>query len=256
MKKWKQYAKKTWHFLYHEDSVLSWIANVVIAFVLIKFVLFPLLGAITGTSLPIVAVVSSSMDHRAIDGQICGLDHEDGQTFWDVCGSWYEERGITQTQFEAFPFKNGFWKGDVMLLRGVPEDRLEVGDVVVFQSGKQYPIIHRIVAIDEENGNLLFTTKGDHNPDSIEEFALFDGRYLHTCVTVQANRYFPSPCGPGVERVSEDTPGAIAVLDETAFDGDIIVGRAYGRIPLVGYVKILFVDFLSLIGFGQVAQVI
>ena len=55
---------KIWHFLWYEDSVASWLVNIVLAFVLIKFVLYPGLGLILGTQFPVVAVVSSSMEHH------------------------------------------------------------------------------------------------------------------------------------------------------------------------------------------------
>ena len=38
--------------------------NVVLAFVLIKFIIYPGAGLIMGTRLPVVAVVSESMEHQ------------------------------------------------------------------------------------------------------------------------------------------------------------------------------------------------
>ena len=55
-------------------------------------------------------------------------------------------------------FKNGFNKGDIMVIRGAKEYKL--GDVIVFKVPFQStPIIHRIIEIDGKN----FATKGDHN---------------------------------------------------------------------------------------------
>lgn len=52
-----------------------------------------------------------------------------------------------------------FEKGDMIIVKGT--DSPEIGDVIVFDSpGYNYPIIHRIIDINE-NGML---TKGDHNP--------------------------------------------------------------------------------------------
>ena len=56
-----------------------------------------------------------------------------------------------------FPFKNGFNKGDIIIL--VSKKNINVGNVIVFWSGRQYPIIHRVVEIQ----NLSYKTKGDHN---------------------------------------------------------------------------------------------
>ena len=95
----KQYLKKIWYFLWEDDSLISWVASVVFAFLLIKFIIFPGLGLILGTKFPIVAVVSGSMEHSIDDGGIlCGKRPENyTKTFdnWcEVCGGFYEGRGI------------------------------------------------------------------------------------------------------------------------------------------------------------------
>jgi len=56
-----KFFKRLWHFLWEEDSIWSWIANVIIAFVIIKFLLYPGLGFVLGTPAPIAAVFSGSM---------------------------------------------------------------------------------------------------------------------------------------------------------------------------------------------------
>ena len=62
----KRLLKKIWHFIWEEDSIWSWIANVIIAFVLIKFIVYPLMGFALSTNYPVVAVVSSSMEHKTV----------------------------------------------------------------------------------------------------------------------------------------------------------------------------------------------
>ena len=62
-KKFINILKKTWHFIWEDDSVWSWIVNIILAIVLIKFIIYPGLGLVLGTSYPIVAVVSDSMEH-------------------------------------------------------------------------------------------------------------------------------------------------------------------------------------------------
>ena len=59
----KKLWKKTWYFIWDDDSIYSWLVNVVLAFVLIKFIVYPVLGLLLQTNYPIVAVVSSSMEH-------------------------------------------------------------------------------------------------------------------------------------------------------------------------------------------------
>ena len=49
-KKLSKNFKEFWNFLWHNDSLLSWIVFLVIVFVLIKFIFFPSLSFLTGTS--------------------------------------------------------------------------------------------------------------------------------------------------------------------------------------------------------------
>ncbi len=136
-----------WNFIWHDDSIWSWIVNVILAFIIVKFLIYPALGAILATDFPVVAVVSGSMHH----------DQYNFDKWWETNKEWYEANDITKEQFEKFPFKRGFNKGDIMVLYG--RNNLEIGDVLVYQSTHPYPIIHRIVEIDENT----YTTKGDNN---------------------------------------------------------------------------------------------
>lgn len=152
--------QKIWYFLWYDDSLLSWAANLVLAFILIKFIVYPLLGLVFGTQLPLVAVISESMEHDQPFEEWWGEN-----CIQDVCpqssGDWYRENNITKNQFQNFPLRNGFNRGDVILLTA-PRN-LDKGDVVVFASAKPYPIIHRIV----DSSNRTYTTKGDNNPKPI-----------------------------------------------------------------------------------------
>ena len=65
MSSWKKNLKKFWHFIWEEDSLLSWIVNIIIAFILIKFIVYPGLGYLLATTHPVVAVVSESMEHNS-----------------------------------------------------------------------------------------------------------------------------------------------------------------------------------------------
>lgn len=206
---------KIWHFIWYDDSLLSWAVNIILAFIIIKFMVYPFLGFIFGTNLPVVAVISCSMDHGYTDcGQplpsnLCGNIGEGKVTrddYWSICGDFYEDKGITQEAFSQFPLHNGFKKGDVIVLRGVEPENVEVGDVLVFMAGRAYPIIHRVVDIHENETGYVYETKGDHNPTQIQDIG----------------------------------------LDETAVQSDTVIGKGFFRIPYVGYVKILFVDFINL----------
>ncbi|MDO8657056.1 MAG: signal peptidase I, partial [Nanoarchaeota archaeon] len=207
----KRHGKRAWQFFWHEDSVLSWIANIIVAFLVIRFVVYPLLGIVLGTGFPIVAVVSESMEQGLHQGIICGQQFdkfkESFDNYWDVCGKWYEEHGISKEQFQQFPFQHGFRKGDVIILWRANAENIKLGDILVFQGNRPQPIIHRVVKIWQENGNSYYHTKGDHNGASI------DGS-----------------------------------MGETQIGEERVLGKGLFRIPYLGWVKILFVDALRPLG--------
>ncbi|MGV8169415.1 MAG: signal peptidase I [Candidatus Nanoarchaeia archaeon] len=195
-KKTGNYLKQFWNFVWNDDSVWSWIVSIILAFIIIRFIFYPLLGLALGTNLPVVAVISSSMEHRGEDwtqnpaycyNQVYCLQEE-----------WYLEKGITPSEFEEFSFKNGFNKGDIMIIVGKKTEKIEVGDTIVFEAGKNYPIIHRVVAIHNTTNGIVFETKGDNNPAQI------------------ANKD----------------------LNEKNITADKIKGVAKVRIPFLGYIKI------------------
>lgn len=198
LKKIKKIWKKIWYFIWEDNSVWSWLVNIILAFVLIKFIVYPGLGFMLGTDFPIVAVVSNSMEHNG----------QNIEEWWQNNGGWYQNNDITEEQFSSFPLKNGFYKGDIMVLFGEEPANLEVGDVIVFKSNKPDPIIHRIVKKWEADGKYFFKTKGDNNRDSIKS----------------------------------------ALVDETMIIENKVVGKAVLKIPLLGYIKIAFVEFLKFVG--------
>ncbi len=162
----KSILKKVWYFIWHDNSIWSWIANIIIAFVLIKFIIYPLLGFILGTGFPIVAVVSGSMEH---DGTFDQWWASQANCNEKRCtqGEYYGYFGIDKFKFREFPFKNGFNTGDIMILYRA--DGVKVGDVIVYRTNYQKePIIHRVIKIDknnqtDRNNQIYYTTKGDHN---------------------------------------------------------------------------------------------
>ncbi|MFH1276682.1 MAG: signal peptidase I [Candidatus Woesearchaeota archaeon] len=209
--KFKHHSKRVWNFFWNDDSAWSWIANIIVAFLVIRFLLYPLLGLVLGTSFPIVAVVSESMEHGLHDELLCGqqfLEYQESyDNYWEVCGNWYEEIGISKEQFKKFSFNDGFNKGDVILLWRANKDNIKVGDILVFQSTKPQPIIHRAVKIWEEDSQTFYQTKGDHNSDSIQ-----------------------------------------GDFGETKINENRVYGKGLLRIPYLGWIKILFVDAVSPLG--------
>jgi signal peptidase I len=198
--------KKIWFFIWKDDSFASWLVNVLLAIILVKFVIFPVLGFFLSTSYPVVAVVSCSMEHGVTncgnggEKNICGSNNVEINSFddyWEMCGEWYSDLEINKETFSEFSFKNGFNKGDIMVLVG-PKD-LKTGDVVVFSSGYgSTPIIHRLVG-ENEDGNWM--TKGDHNEDQ-----MFFEKNIKT---------------------------------------EQILGKAVLRVPYLGWVKVIFNDIMG-----------
>jgi hypothetical protein len=139
----KEAVKKSWDFL-QEDSWQSWIVSLVLIIVIIKFVFFPVLSLLTGTSLPLVVVESCSMYHES------GFD-----SWWSQNAAWYESRNITKADFEEFTLHNGLNKGDILIVTG--EKRPKLGDIIIYDAGSNHPLIHRIISLDP------IQTKGDHN---------------------------------------------------------------------------------------------
>lgn len=150
---YKETLKKTWHFIWHEDSFLSWFVNLVLAFLIVKFLIYPGLGLLLGTQFPIVAVVSGSMEHDVNFDQ-----------WWNTQEKFYQNIGISKEEFRRYTFKNGFNKGDLMILKS--SKGLQKGNVIVFQGQPTDPIIHRIILLNRDG---TYRTKGDHNSDSRQD---------------------------------------------------------------------------------------
>lgn len=200
--------KKFWNFIWNEDSVWSWIVNIILAFIIIKFILYPGIGLILGTNLPIVAVISESMEHNGNFDKWWGSPAScaNGTTIYTCTqADWYASRHITKEDFESYPMHNGFNKGDIILLKGVTFEGLNVGEILVYQSKLSYPVIHRVVEKDD-----FIATKGDHNQRQIID---------------------PS-------------------LNEQYIGKDQIIGKAWIKIPYLGYVKIWFADLLQCVTFN------
>ena len=150
--------KKIWNFIWHSNSLLSWVVNIILAFLIVKFLIYPGLGfALGGTSHPIVAVVSASMEHN----------NQNFDEWWLKNSQMYEEFNITKDEAEQWILKNGFEMGDIIFLKK-SEDITE-GDIIVFEGNSKNPIIHRVVDTWEEDETDYYQTKGDNNKKSYPE---------------------------------------------------------------------------------------
>lgn len=156
LKKLKEYWDKFWFIVWKDDSFKGWLISLAFIFVVVKFVFFPSLSFVTGTIIPLAIVESCSMYH---DGNLLS----DFDSWWQLNQEKYSEFGIEKNEFESFSFKNGFNKGDILFITGANTKNLEIGDVIIFYAGLNYPVIHRIVKIEETSGVRFFSTLGDHN---------------------------------------------------------------------------------------------
>ncbi len=182
--------KKIWKFIWHDDSLLSWIINVVLAFILVKFIVYPGLGLIFQTTHPVVAVVSSSMEHK-----------ENFDKRWENSKSCYINYDIIKEDFQDYKMKNGFNKGDIIFLKGVK--KINKGDIIVFRGNSNNPIIHRVVNTYDD----YYQTKGDN--------------YITNCQS------YPQ-------------------LGETKIEKRNIIGKAFFKIPYLGWVKIAFTELINI----------
>jgi len=164
----KKSLKNFWRFL-NEDNWQSTIVFVFLVLIFIMFILSPLIGMLTGfsysesmikpalkSSFPFITISSSSMNLVIVES--CSMYHRtDLETI--LKNEIYTKNNISIEDIKSWSFKQGFTKGDIIF--SVAPRNIEVGDVIIFNSGQQnvrYPIIHRIIRSGE-----TFTTKGDNN---------------------------------------------------------------------------------------------
>jgi hypothetical protein len=173
----KKALKKFWFLVWKDNSVKGWIFSLIFLFVLIKFILFPFLNLVTGTSLPLAIVESCSMHHE-------GNVFSDFNAWFSRHNQKYGNLNVTKEEFKKFELNGGFSKGDIILLIKADPERLEVGDIIAFASGTGgTPIIHRIISIKETNGEKVFSTIGDNNAGQLvpgNNYAGIDEREIHS----------------------------------------------------------------------------
>lgn len=173
--------KKTWNFLWHSNSIMSWIIDLVLIFIIVKFIIFPFFSFVLTTSLPFVIIESGSLEHKitshnsGIMPNICGFTFvekkslkNDFSEYWRLCGKWYEDKNITKEEFIKWTYVNGLDKGDIIIVKGMKTEQYKKGDIIIFNSLMQKtPIIHRIIDIKKEGDEIVFSTKGDHNEEQL-----------------------------------------------------------------------------------------
>ncbi len=158
----KDYWGKFWFFLWKDDSFKGWVFSIVFLFIFIKFIFFPGLSLITGTPLPLAIVESCSMYHQ-------GNLFSNFNSWWQRHEGKYSEFSVNESDFRGFPMKNGFSKGDILFIVRANPEKLEEGDIIIFNANQKNPVIHRIISITStENEEKIFSTIGDNNNGQLE----------------------------------------------------------------------------------------
>lgn len=152
----KKYWENFWFVFWKDDSFKGWVISIIFLFILIKGLFFPILELTTGTELPLVIVESCSMYHQ---GNILSNSNK----WWDNHENKYQEFDLTKTNFQDFILKKGFNKGDILFIIKAKPEKLNIGDIIIFNANYRNPIIHRIINIEETNEGRIFSTMGDNN---------------------------------------------------------------------------------------------
>lgn len=200
----KKGLKKFWFLLWEDNSIKGWLFSLIILFIFIKFIFFPFLNLTTGTTLPLAIVESCSMYHQG--------------NFFSNFNDWfgrhetkYSGINISKTEFKIFSFKNGFDKGDILFIVKADPKKLKIGDIIAFNAGVTgTPVIHRIVKIENKEGQKIFSTMGDNNAKML----------------IPSNNF--------------------GRVDETQITSQQLVGKAVFRVvPWFGWIKLVFYEGLK-----------
>ena len=143
--------RKFWNWLWNSNSILSWVVSFLLAFLIVRFIFYPVIGLLLGSSIPLVVIESGSMEHFASFDKWYEAQQED-----------YAKIGITEEQVQKWNFRSGLNKGDIAMIKGRDFSKIKVGDVIVFRPPEQKKaIIHRVVEVNAQQGYIA--TKGDAN---------------------------------------------------------------------------------------------
>jgi signal peptidase I len=139
----------------------------------------------------------------------CSLYHQSSfDDWWFEKGAWYESHGIEKEDFKDFPFYNGLNKGDIILVWGRGD--YETGDIIIFEPNPGAKARHPIIHRIVSESPI--GTKGDHNNKQL----------------VSGNN--------------------IEGIDETNIPEEMIIGKSVVRVPLLGWVKLIFFEPLKVPG--------
>ncbi|MDP3881690.1 MAG: S26 family signal peptidase [Nanoarchaeota archaeon] len=212
----KKGLKRFWRFL-KKDSWQSWIVSILLIIILIKWIFFPTLNFITGSNRPLVIVESCSMYH--------GLTKEYSTTAqglqwtgkYKLCGAVFDkDERISKAEY---------WEacGEFYESKGINQSEFESfslssglnkGDIV-FVWGRSASKLGDIIIFETPAKHPLIhrlialrpkATKGDHNEGQLA--------------------------------VNNNANG----IDETNIAEKQIIGKAVGKIPYAGWIKLIWFE--------------
>ena len=128
---------------------------------ILRFVAFPGFLFVTGYS-DVAAVISTSIEH--------------GELIDNTFDEWLRFHNYSTEEIENWPYLDGLDVGDVIAVKKVPAEEIEVGDIILFYA-PQGQIIHRVISVYSLDENYFYTTKGDANSmiSDVEKDIPYDG---------------------------------------------------------------------------------
>ena len=139
----KELLKKFWKLFWKDESLLGYIVFLVVTYLVLKFVIMPLFMYVFGIA-DITGIVTESMVH---------YDETNYR-------GWLIEHNLSD---ENWPFKNGIYPGDAVVVKKCSFDDIHVGDVISYNAPIGIKIVHRVVY----KGDSYVVTKGDANPEPL-----------------------------------------------------------------------------------------
>jgi signal peptidase I len=209
-------GRKLWNFLWKSDSVWSWIVDFIIIFLLVKFVIFPMFGLVFGTSLPFVIIESGSMEHKIVG--------QDNAVSPSICGFPFDESKDISSDFNQYWSICGPWYEEHNITGSDFENwhfmkGMNKGDIIIVKGLKNQ---------DYGVGDVIIFSRG----------AGYSTPIIHRIIAVNEIN------GTKVFSTKGDHNGGQHPYEQEISE-DQVIGKAVGRIPKLGWVKLFFTQLFQ-----------
>jgi hypothetical protein len=190
---------------------------------------------------PLVVVTSESMVH------------EPGDSSWSL---WMTGRGLSEEEVSTFPMRGGFNMGDMILVKN-PDANL--GDIIIYERDLDHldfpskdPIIHRVVGIVHVRDYDVVGSEGTLDCYDTEEFKSYVNRVVACQKGMQGCPYTRYPetgdfrfyMTKGDHNDGTDQCSSKLNISHPVTDAQV-TGRAFIRLPYIGWLKLLLNLILS-----------